>query len=62
MSEENEEDAEWNSGPFCIHWFGYFECDMICLECKHTCAKHMGGHEACTIGGCDCSTFVTLEE
>lgn len=55
MSDEvEEEDAEWQSGPFCQHYGDPGDCDEPCV-CGHTCAKHHD--DECDVTGCSCQKW-----
>lgn len=63
MSDEPEiddetEDSDWESGPFCIHWDDPGDCNDLC-KCGHTCTQHGGGHWSCEV--CDCQKFEDQE-
>jgi hypothetical protein len=51
--EEEEESAEYDSGPFCWHWSDPSDCDEECLDpnCKHRCGEH---RPECSVEGCPC--------
>lgn len=51
--EEEAEEPEFESGPYCWHWGEPGDCDHPCLResCKHPCKDH--GAE-CRVEGCGC--------
>lgn len=54
-------DFEPESGPFCVHWSTFGECEDMC-KCGHPCSKHEGGYpgepcEACLDQGTYCAQF-----
>lgn len=53
MTDDNieEDDVEYDSGPFCIHFGTPGECEEECLACGHMCKDHPFGDE-CNL--CDC--------
>jgi len=58
MIEDESEDIDWadyESGPFCIHWGEPGSCEDLCEnpECKHMCKDHSCGG-SCDIEGCKC--------
>lgn len=61
MSEEDEFDWEnYDSGPYCEHWYEPWDCDMKCDSCGHECTEHM--MVTCGKEGCICKEFKTRKE
>lgn len=60
MVEDN--DQEFESGPFCIHWGDPGDCDDPCLRkgCGHRCSDHgtFDEEDACQGDGCSCRGLV----
>ena len=49
---------DYDSGPFCRHFSDPDECDLVCAECGHGCAKTDNSHELngpCNVDGCPCT-------
>lgn len=42
----DDEQQEWDSGPYCRHWGDPIDCDKICV-CGHECCKHNWYIEGC---------------
>lgn len=55
MPDEEEQETEYDTGPFCIHWSDPADCEEICATCKHWCRAH--GLGECNEGGCKCVKF-----
>jgi hypothetical protein len=54
MTEDEVDWENYESGPFCEHYFEPWDCDVLCA-CGHRCARHQGEH--CGADGCDCQAF-----
>lgn len=39
-TETEDEDQEWHSGPYCIHWSDPLDCEEECSGCQHQCRRH----------------------
>lgn len=58
MTDESERDwSDHESGPFCRHWSGAGDCDLVCVTCDHGCTWHHVGEDDthCTL--CDCAAW-----
>ncbi len=58
---DEDEDACFDSGPFCRHWGSLGDCDELCV-CGHRCDQHDGtggdgDDNGCRIDGCACKSF-----
>jgi hypothetical protein len=59
--------SEWDdyeSGPFCRHWYDPSDCDKRCATCGHNCAQHGFGDGAssdCLDGSCECEEWADPE-
>lgn len=41
MSESDDDDwADYESGPYCRHWSDPTDCDELCDTCGHRCSEH----------------------
>jgi hypothetical protein len=57
-NEEEQEEVEYDSGPYCEHWFDPWECEELC-KCGHMCKQHPGS--CCLVEGCPCEEFKDKE-
>ena len=57
--EENDDDLEYESGPFCMHFGDPADCDELCV-CGHQCHEHSywDDDHGCEVEGCSCTKFV----
>lgn len=56
--DDDREREDWDSGPFCPHWYDPSLCDEPC-RCGHTCRHHAIGSGCME---CDCEEFQDAEE
>jgi hypothetical protein len=63
MEDDSEDDVEFDSGPFCIHWGDPSDCQEMC-KCGHPCHNHSiwDDERSCNIEGCDCNGFEDIED
>jgi hypothetical protein len=53
MSDGTDDWTDYESDPFCAHWFSFGDgCDKVC-KCGHVCERHCMG--VCTL--CECTTY-----
>lgn len=39
---------DYDSGPFCHHWYHPADCEETCERCGHSCAAHADlGYDEC---------------
>ncbi len=49
MSDGSDDGPDWanyESGPFCRHWYDASDCDIVCATCGHRCIDHGFGDGA----------------
>lgn len=53
--DDSTDESDWESGPYCMHYFSPWDCDWIC-KCGHRCQDHDPTlpHE-CNV--CQCRAF-----
>jgi hypothetical protein len=58
----DEEEQDYDTGPFCRHWSHPADCDEPCAtqDCGHSCTLHM--HGACAEECCPCTEYTEKEE
>lgn len=54
-----DDNPEWDSGPYCKHWNSPEDCNEPC-KCGHPCREH--GLGWCSEDGCVCEEFVDAED
>ena len=60
---DEDNDREYESGPFCVHWDSEpWACVERCARpgCGHPCKGH--NHGACEVEGCECETPIAAVE
>lgn len=54
--------ADYESGPFCRHWYSVGECPFKCARCGHDCGMHAVPYDGATgqlcFEECECQGFV----
>ena len=58
------EDYDWSNyetGPFCRHWFDPSDCRDDCAYCGHRCPEHEIGHTT-ECAECDCPEYKDPDE
>ena len=58
MSEDDSEEPDVDSGPFCRHWGDPSDCAWLCT-CGDRCDAHSAHDDSCR--ECDCLKFVDAE-
>ncbi len=53
---DEQEDKEWDSGPYCRHWGDPCDCEDLCV-CGHQCHEHSYHGDECEVDGCKCEEF-----
>jgi len=55
---EDDDWTEYESGPFCRHWYDPSDCEILCATCGHRCCRHgYGDGCGCEEDGCACSDW-----
>lgn len=55
MDEDEVEDWDYETGPFCRHWSDPSDCYEMC-KCGHPCRRHLL-YEDGNCDECDCEKF-----
>jgi hypothetical protein len=50
---EDYDPSEYDSGPYCQHWSELTDCEIVCLDCGHSCSDHICDH----CDKCSCPMF-----
>lgn len=58
--EQDEEDLEHDTGPFCRHYSDPSDCELDCVACGCRCPFHDYANGECM--DCDCRHYVDPEE
>jgi hypothetical protein len=66
MAEDADDGQDWSnydSGPFCRHWFETYDCEIKCANCGHVCTRHKyeDGRRECLEDDCHCEAWVEPE-
>ncbi len=54
----DEEERDWDTGPFCRHWSDPSDCDIECANCSDPCPKHGAEDGDYSCSECDCKEWV----
>lgn len=54
---DDDDYPEYDTGPFCRHYFDPSDCDEVCANCGHRCWEHCIGAETGCLE-CDCPAWV----
>lgn len=61
MSDDNDDDREYESGPFCRHWGDPADCEEVCGTCGHHCCRHWFSDGDSSCNDCDCEAWTEKE-
>jgi hypothetical protein len=62
--DDNQEECDCSTGPFCRHWNDPSACEEKCARCGHSCSDHgsVGSGTPCAADGCDCPGWIGENE